>query len=276
MQSKARSYVFTWNNPPPPSVPFLSSLFDQGIVRYLCYGNEIAPSTGTPHLQGYVYFTSPRTLSSVIKLFPKGPHIEVAKGSVEHNTQYCSKEGDFHEFGTRPMSQQEKGVLGKRSYDEALGHAKNNELDKIPSRMLVTHYRTWKQIAIDYAKEPECLDGVCGVWIFGQPGVGKTQFCRKEYPGHYIKGHNKWWDSYQGQDVVVYEDADPTMKWLVPFLKLWADSVPFQAEMKGGSRILRPKKFVVTSQYSLRECFHDIQETEKIALARRFEEREMF
>lgn len=46
--SRCRSWCFTWNNYPAAYQPVL----DQLDVRYLCVGEEIAPGTGTPHLQG--------------------------------------------------------------------------------------------------------------------------------------------------------------------------------------------------------------------------------
>ena len=45
-------------------------------------------------------------------------------------------------------------------------------------------------------------------------------------------------------------------------LKEWCERNPFQAESKGSSNKLmciRPKKIIITSKYSLEECFgHDV------------------
>jgi len=48
----SRHYCFTLNNPTPEERNALASLE----CVYIVYGNEIAPTTGTPHLQGFVIF----------------------------------------------------------------------------------------------------------------------------------------------------------------------------------------------------------------------------
>ena len=66
--------------------------------KYLIYGREVGDE-GTPHLQGYVQLKKITRLTGMKKLHPTA-HWEVAKGTEEQNRTYCSKEGDFQEFGT--------------------------------------------------------------------------------------------------------------------------------------------------------------------------------
>lgn len=39
-----------------------------------------------------------------------------------------------------------------------------------------------------------------GVWIYGEPGAGKTRHVHESHPIEqlYIKMANKWWDGYNG------------------------------------------------------------------------------
>ena len=88
-------------------------------------------------------------------------------------------------------------------------------------------------------------------------GLASPGRCGSCNSGHYQKEKNKWWCNYTGQDTVAIEEADPkTMEHLADRLKVWADRYPFPGEIKGGRlEGIRPKKIIVTSNYSIEECF---------------------
>lgn len=69
--------------------------------------------------------------------------------------------------------------------------------------------------------------------------------------------NNKWWEGYDGQDVVLIEDVGQTHLWMGDFLKIWADRYGFRAEIKNDSCVLRPKKIIVTSNYHPDELWPD-------------------
>lgn len=83
-----------------------------------------------------------------------------------------------------------------------------------------------------------------------------------------IKGRNKWWDHYRGEEVVIIEELSPKFEMLAEFLKDWADHYAFIGESKGGSKWLRPKKIIVCSNYPIEACFKEVQDHEP--LLRRF------
>jgi hypothetical protein len=132
------------------------------------------------------------------------------------------------------------------------------DIDNIDPRILVPFYSGIKRIARDY--QVPVADLPPGVkyawWIHGPAGCGKTKSVADAYPLAYRKPLSKWWDGYQGQEIVVLDDVDPTSSaWLGRFLKIWGDRYSFPAESKGGSSVVRPRKFFVTSQYSIAEVF---------------------
>ena len=96
--SIARNWCFTLNNYTDEHVAALDALHPSH-VSYLLFGFETGES-GTPHLQGYVQFTKKLRLTGVRKLIPGNAHVEVAKGSADDNYKYCTKGGDFKEYGS--------------------------------------------------------------------------------------------------------------------------------------------------------------------------------
>lgn len=102
--------MFTLNNYTPEDVVRLSGLLDEeSQVKYLIFGKEVAPETGTPHLQGFVIFGRPFRFRRVKALISDRAYVANARGTSEQCRDYCKKEGDFEEFGEFPDKQ------GKRS-----------------------------------------------------------------------------------------------------------------------------------------------------------------
>ena len=105
-----RNVCFTINNYTDEDIALFTN-WDQ--ITYLVYGREVGES-GTPHLQGYCEFKSPKKWSTIHKKFPRA-HVESRHGSAPQAAEYCKKDGDYTEAGE--MSNQ-----GKRSdIEEATG-----------------------------------------------------------------------------------------------------------------------------------------------------------
>lgn len=243
---------------------------------YIILGKEVGES-GTPHLQGYIYFKSEKSLSQCQSLNGHA-HWENTRGSPDDNYTYCSKENNFEERGVRPMSKKRKGEIGGQKeldrWDDAKSKAIKGDLDSIPSDIYLRLYRTLKEVAKDHMAEPPEAADTTGIWICGPTGCGKTRSTRLDYPGAYEKMANKWWDGYQHQDAVVIQDLDPNHSCLGHHLKIWADRYPFLAETKGGALNIRPKHLVVTSQYRIEDIWSD--DATRDALRRRFMVKDMF
>lgn len=270
MGSRSRAWCFTLNNYTAGDEAVCAVV---GCV-YLIYGREVG-ANGTPHLQGYVYFANAKTFNAVKNLLPAGCHLEVSKGSSLQNKEYCSKDGDFVEFGERPLSPAEKGASEKERWSQARAAATSGDIEAVPDDIYIRYYRTMKEIAKDHMACPDELDGVCGLWLYGEAGTGKSRYAAEHFPQHYMKMTNKWWDGYQKQDIVVMDDMDPDHSCLRHHIKRWADRYPFIGETKGGAISIRPKKFVITSQYSIEQMFKNKDGTPDVetiaAIRRRFE-----
>lgn len=140
---RSRAYCFTLNNYTDDQLAAVRSLDCQ----YMVFGYEECPTTGTPHLQGYVYFKNARNLSALVKVLPG--HLTPADGSATDNFNYCTKGGEFEERGNRPADQESKGVSEKRRWDDAFNSALAGDFRAIPTDMLVRHYSSFKKISVD-------------------------------------------------------------------------------------------------------------------------------
>lgn len=96
--SRGSQFCITHNNYTATDLQHYRDEFTKSDVVYAVLGQEVAPTTGTRHLQGYVCFNSRKRIGAVRSRFP-GAHIEVARATAEQNRDYCTKDGDFTEFG---------------------------------------------------------------------------------------------------------------------------------------------------------------------------------
>lgn len=245
--SRSKGWCFTINNYTEEDTAAVEALKDHKHIKYVVAGKEVGEQ-GTPHIQGYCYMNVEKSRKAMSKLLPRA-NLRAAKGSAEQNFDYCSKDADFFEFGTRPISNKRKGELEVERWESAKKAAIAGDFDSVPADIYIRHYTNIKKIATEHQSLPSNLDETCGFWIYGPSGTGKTTQVNKIAPNAYLKNCNKWWDGYDGQDDVIIEDFDKVHKHLAHYLKIWADWKAFSAETKGGHISIRPKRIIVTSNY---------------------------
>lgn len=94
IMSRSRRYCVTVNNyDDEKDIAQITSTFPKCII-----GAEVAPTTGTKHLQIYLELVNGKTLTALKKDLPDGAHIEKAKGNREQNREYCSKEQLVYDY----------------------------------------------------------------------------------------------------------------------------------------------------------------------------------
>jgi len=86
-QTPVSRYTFVCNNPEGP-LPIPEC------IGFLSYQKEIAPSTGTPHFQGYVEFKKPLRITGIVKLGGGWSHMHLipSKGDAASNIAYTTKD----------------------------------------------------------------------------------------------------------------------------------------------------------------------------------------
>lgn len=238
----SRNYICTRNNPDVSTEEYLQKFFDVSKAQYIC-GQLEKGAEGTPHIQFFVNFKNSEKIARLTKTDPRGHYEKVIINNGADN--YCMKEdtrleGPF-EFGIKPVKRN-----SKVDWEEVKQKAKEGRLDEIPADIYVKHYGNLQKIKKDSMITTD-KDHLRGVWIWGRSGIGKSRKAREDYPNHYPKLCNKWWDGYQGQKHVIMDDIGMDHKCLGQQLKIWTDRYGCILETKGGALVDEYEWFVVTS-----------------------------
>jgi len=245
--SRSRNYVFTLNNYTDIEELSLRSLSDNDHVRYVVFGREKGQA-GTPHLQGYIEFSTPRSLSAA-KAFPglARAHFAVRRGTSRQASDYCKKDGDFCEYGTLSVQGKRTDISTVRSVALAGG-----------MREVVLGDFNYQDIRIaekvlSYAEPGRDSDAITRVYVFyGEAGSGKSLKAMTEAFAEfgeekvYIKKEgSKWWDGYDAHPCVILDDFRSSW-WSLTYMLGVMDRYAFRVEFKGGMRQLRAKCIYIT------------------------------
>lgn len=260
MPNGAKHWCFTINN------PSRSERDGDNIIdfEYCILGKEVGDD-GTPHIQGYIVMQRKFTFSQMKRMLPRA-HLEMKSrySSPKQAADYCKKDGRYIEWGELPLSAAEAGGNASRdrfarNIDLALT-GRMLDLKEVDPQSYVQHYHSYKRIIQDNPVKPKNLDSVCGLWIWGETGVGKSylarSICDDDEELIYDKPCNKWWDGYRGEPYVIIDDLDLGHNMLGHHLKRWADRYSFPAEQKGTTTQIRPSHIIVTSQYTIETIFN--------------------
>lgn len=255
---KIRHFVFTWNNYPADAAAQLTGLG----AAYLAYQPERG-ANGTPHLQGVISFTNPRSFRAVARAIV-GWHIEKMRGTIQQAVDYCSKEETrdaeaafgFTEEGTRPIS---AGTAGGRSDLEPVAEAikagagLKRIADEHPVQFIKFNRGIERLIGI---QQPRRTWVTQVFWFYGPTGSGKTRAASDAEPDAYWKAPtNRWWDGYENHEAVIIDDYRTDFCKFNELLRLM-DRYPFQVEVKCGTREFLCRRLYITTPKAPRETWN--------------------
>lgn len=152
---KNRKYIISWNNYPKDLTleELKNKILKKGNVEYLILGFEIGEQEHTPHIQGYVKFTNPISFDSFHKIFKNDDGtlgwIKEANGSDLKNQEYCSKQGNYLEYGTPKEDEDHKEDLYNQLVEDIINEFPFIELCRKYSKYVCFHYRDFKQLYQD-------------------------------------------------------------------------------------------------------------------------------
>lgn len=241
---KSRAWCFTLNNYTDLEYTAIQEI----VCRYLLVGKEVG-KCGTPHLQGYIYFDSRRSLGGMKKLIPRA-HLEPAKGTPLQASLYCKKDGSFIEKGELPKQgarndlEEIRDVIKKGGkMKDVVNIATSYQSVKMAEQILKYNEpsRTWKPLV---------------KWFYGSTGTGKTRAAYEELGEdcYTCLPTGRWFDGYDAHENVLVDDMRRDFMKFHELLR-FLDRYAFRVETKGGTRQLLAKKIIITSAFHPEQLF---------------------
>lgn len=246
--SRKRNFIFTLNNYTDEEVEFFKNIE----CRFIQFGKEVSDS-GTPHLQGMVCFVNQRTISCLKKKISPRAHWELMRGEISENLTYTGKDKNIFRKGDAPATNEDKGENEKKRWDDMYKAAEEGRWMDVDSKSKILYQRALTNIrsGVYTTFDTQDLPTFNNLWLYGVPQAGKSRKAKYVYSVGvpYIKDKTKWWCGYKNEHTVIINEFDPKQEWMSDYIKNWADIYAFPAETKGGHIFIRPKQFIITSNF---------------------------
>lgn len=198
MAERSRQWTWTLFNYTDEDITRIQGLES---VTYLCFGKEVAPSTGRAHLQGFVCFANAKSRKRVIEMIHPEVSLEKTRGTAAQNREYCQKDGDFWETGDLPAQGARTDLKEIQEMIENgcsdLQIAKDYFGQWCRMRSSFSAYRNLviaKRVRVSYEIEsfPESWRNIemkdTNI-LWGESGIGKTQFVKALVPNILMVSH---------------------------------------------------------------------------------------
>ncbi len=285
-------WLFTSNNYETHHPEYQRVLLAMPNLTYLVYGKEVAPGTGTPHLQGYVEFGVRTKKSTLLNMFKRSaPHDNAYLNTISweaprHYTDwkecraYCVKEGnEVFEHG------------GSGSFDKVSSRSKQGErtdLDSIRDAVqsgaistttdlenfsgltyqgLLFGDRLLRNVRPKHAERPRVY------WISGKTGVGKSRYAheflerlreRRFYEcWESYEPRLKWFCGYTGQEAALFDDFRGAEASFPTLLRI-TDRYHCRVEVKCGNVWWAPRVIIFTSNQNVERAFGHLSDGERV------------
>lgn len=264
-QTKSRNYVFTINNYDAEILKKFTHIAESlQKHKYICYGLEVAPTTGMKHIQGYIQLSDNqgfKFLHNYFDLEKDGKqikfHIQPANGTLKENQTYTSKAGEWFEYGVPKRAGRSDLTNLRNLISEKPWNLRNIIREECTNLQQVRYVEILQKYQFTQ-RDPDTPPKV--FWIYGSTGIGKSKLAYDSFESVCAVSDLKWpGDNYNQEECLLIDDyREEDMKFNV-LLRI-TDRYPYKLAVKGSSVELNSPFIVITSPYSIDNAFKFINE----------------
>ena len=273
----SRKYLLTINNPLDHGFSherIKANLSDFSGLVYWCLCDEIGEQ-GTPHTHVYVVFKNSVMFDTMHKKF-YGAHIDKANGTNQENRDYVRKDGKWaddakHETN-KPETFEESGELppdktkAQSQAEEIVqmirdGMSNAEILEACPSAYSKLAYIEQTRQTLLQEQHKDAWRNVDVTYLWGDTGAGKTRSVMEKYgysKVYRVTDYSHPFDSYKGQDVIVFEEFRSSIK--VQDMLLYLDGYPLELPCRYANKVACYTKVYLITNIPLNKQYPNVQE----------------
>ncbi len=237
-------------------------------VNYLVFQQELAPTTGTLHIQGFVAMSQKKRPVPMGQLFSvQATCFDGNDGTPAQNRGYCTDNDKRapakqpFEHGTLPGGRGQRNDLEDAINLLKPGKGTKRLIEEKPAAY-ARYHGGMDKIASHYkgkrCKTADKLEVSLYV-IWGTPGSGKTTWAHEFDPGNSyempdpVKGGTVWMPDYDGERTLIIPDYDGEYPYGT--LKRMCDGTFIKFQNKGGHNYAEWDSIVITSNSHPRDWY---------------------
>lgn len=284
----SRKWLLTFNNPLDfgwTHDRIKTVLLTFPSMAYWCMSDEIGLEEQTPHTHLFINLAPSNCRFSTLKNKFSEAHIDKVNGTSQQNRDYVAKQGKwldddknetsingtFEEWGEMPIEHQGKSRDAEKILELVKDGASNLEIvESVPKAMLnIDKIERTRSMFRDSAFTDSWRD-LQTTYIFGKTGAGKTRSVMETYGYgncYRITDYKHPFDSYDGQDVVIFEEFRSQFK--IADILNYLDGYPLLLPCRYFNRQACYTKVFLISNIDLESQYTAVAAESKAAFLRR-------
>lgn len=278
---QSRKWIFTCNNPQKNgwSIEKIVEMLEKWeAIKYWCIGEEVGVENKVPHIHFFILGNAPIRHTTLENKF-HGINRQVANGTIRQNREYVFKEGKYlntekgklHNYESNQESgepPEEKGKGHRTDLHELYNLIKEGKTDYEIMEICPEYMQQFEKI--DKVRQAVRSDMYADMWrdlevtyIWGATGAGKTRHVMDTYGYRNVYRVTDYYhpfDSYKGQDVVVFEEFRSCL--MIGDMLKYLDGYPVELPARYNNKVACFTKVFIVTNIDIRNQYPFIQKEE--------------